>query len=265
MDPILAIAKRHKLAVVEDACQAWLAEYKGQMCGTLADLGCFSFQNSKHISSGEGGAITSNRTDLVDRCNSYHNCGRAVGSFQGEGHFTQGSNFRMQNFQASMLLSQMDKLVQETELRRHNADYLTANLREIAGLAPAKLPENSRAVWHLFPFSYDATEFHGLSRDKFLAALQAEGVPCSNVYREQYFDGLFDEAIRSRGFQRLFGAQRLKDYRDSFQSLTGNRQVCATTVALPQTLLLAKRSQMDQIVEAIRKIQLHSAALAKLG
>ena len=59
MDPINAIAKKHNLGVVEDACQAWLAEYDGKMCGTLGDLGCFSFQNSKHITSGEGGAITS--------------------------------------------------------------------------------------------------------------------------------------------------------------------------------------------------------------
>ncbi len=60
MDPINAIARKHNLAVVEDACQAWLAEYHGRKCGTLGDLGCFSFQNSKHIPSGEGGAITGN-------------------------------------------------------------------------------------------------------------------------------------------------------------------------------------------------------------
>jgi dTDP-4-amino-4,6-dideoxygalactose transaminase len=131
MDPINAIAKQHDLAVVEDACQAWLAEYKGQKCGTLADLGCFSFQNSKHIPSGEGGAVTGNRDDLLDRCHAFHNCGRATGSFQGSGCFTRGSNFRMQHFQAAMLLQQIDKLVQETEIRRANADYLIANLEEI--------------------------------------------------------------------------------------------------------------------------------------
>jgi dTDP-4-amino-4,6-dideoxygalactose transaminase len=263
MDPINAIAQKHKLGVVEDACQAWLAEYKGRKCGTLADLGCFSFQNSKHLPSGEGGAITGNSDDLVDRCHAFHNCGLGAGSFQGNGFFTRGSNFRMQHFQAAILLQQLEKLVQETEVRRQSADYLTAQLQEISGITPARLPENSRAVWHLYPMRYDAAQFSGLTRDKFMDALRAEGVPCSGVYHEQYFDGLLDEAIASRGYQRLFGARRLKDYRESFQELKGNRQVCATTVALTQNLLLAKRNELDQIVAAIRKIQTHSAALAK--
>src|SRR5690606_28341751 len=136
MDPINAVAKKHNLVVVEDACQAWLAEYKGSKCGTIGDIGCFSFQNSKHLPSGEGGAITSNSVELIDRCNSYHNCGRSVGSFQGEGHFTRGSNFRMMHMQGAMLLQQLDKLVKETELRQQNADYLTAQLKEIPGITP---------------------------------------------------------------------------------------------------------------------------------
>ena len=110
---------------------------------------------------------------------------------------------------------------------------------------------------------YDAEQFNGLSRSAFMRALRAEGVPCSGGYHEQYNDGLLDEAINSRGFQRLFSAKRLKEYRDSFQELAGNKQVCSTTVGLPQNLLLAKRNEIDQIIEAIRKIQSHNAALAK--
>ena len=263
MDPINAVARKHGLAVVEDACQAWLAEYHGRKCGTLADLGCFSFQNSKHLPSGEGGAITGNDELLLDRCHAFHNCGRPTGKLQGQGYFTRGSNFRMQHFQAAMLLQQIDKLVQETALRQQNAEYLRQQLEEVPGLTPARLPENSRAVWHLFPLRYDSRRFSDLSRDDFLRALRAEGVPCSSVYHEQYHDGLLDEAIQSRGYRRLFSAQRLRQYRESFQELKGNQQVCATTVALPQTVLLAARRDLDQIVEAIRKIQKHSGALTK--
>jgi perosamine synthetase len=262
MDPINAIAKKHNLVVVEDACQAWLAEYHGQKCGTLADLGCFSFQNSKHLPSGEGGAVTGNREELVDRCRSYHDCGRSFGSYRGQGCFTRGSNYRMMHYQAALLIAQLDKLVIETKRRRENADYLTEGLKQIPGIQPVRLPADSRPVWHLYPFRYDADQFHGLSRNKFIQALRAEGIPASGGYHEQYYDGVLDEAIQSRGFTRLFSAERLKAYRDSFQELKGNKQVCETTVGLPQTILLTDRSGMDQVVEAIRKIHAHSEKLA---
>ncbi len=264
MDPINAIAKKHNLPVIEDACQAWLAEYKGRKCGVLADLGCFSFQNSKHLPAGEGGAVTGNSDDLLDRAAAFHNCGRATGGFRGSRpYFTRGSNYRMMQMQAVMLMQQFDKLVQETALRRENADYLASLLREIPGAQPVRLPENSRAVWHLFPFRYDSRQFNGLSRDRFMQALNAEGVPASSVYHEQYFDGLLDEAIQSRGFKRLFSERRLKEYRESFNELKGNKQVCDTTVAVGQNLLLADRSSMEQIAQAVRKIQVHSGELAR--
>ncbi len=264
MDPINALARKHKLAVVEDACQAWLAEYKGRKCGTLGDLGCFSFQESKHLPAGEGGAVTGDSDELLDRCQSFHNCGRAYGTYKGAGtYFARGSNYRMQHFQAAILLQQLDKLRLDTAHRRENADYLTAQLQQIPGIQTARLPENSRAVWHLYPFRYDAEQFHGLPRARFIQALKAEGIPCGGGYTEQYFDGLLEEAIASRGFQRLFSAARLKAYRDHLHELKGNRLVCETTVAMTQNLLLAQRGDMDHIVEAIRKIQSASAELAK--
>jgi dTDP-4-amino-4,6-dideoxygalactose transaminase len=262
MDQINAIAKRHNLAVIEDACQAWLAEYKGRKCGTLGDLGCFSFQNSKHIPSGEGGAVTGNSDELLDRCQAYHNCGRAFGTFRGRGCFSRGTNCRMTHYQAAMLRQEIDKLVTDTARRQENADYLTAGLKQIPGVQPVRLPEDSRAVWHLYAFRYDPAQFHGLPRNKFIRALHAEGIPCSGGYHEQYNDGLLDEAIDSRGFKRLFPAERLTAYRNGFLELQGNRQVCRTTVALFQTLLLAGRSDMDHVIEAIRRISAHSAALA---
>lgn len=264
MDPIMAVARKHRLPVIEDACQAWLADYKGKKCGTIGELGCFSFQNSKHLPSGEGGAITGNSDDLIDRASSFHDCGRPYGGFKGaRPNFTRGGNFRMQHFQAAMLLQQFDKLRDDTRRRRENAARLSASLKEIPGILPARLPENSQAVWHLYPFRYDADKFQGLPRDKFIRAMRAEGIPCSTGYQEQYFDGLLDETIASRGFKRLFSARRLKEYRDSFQELKGNRQVCATTVAITQNLLLAEPTDIDHIGEAIRKIQAHGAELAK--
>jgi perosamine synthetase len=263
MDAINAIARRHKLAVIEDACQAWLAEYKGRKCGTLGDLGGFSFQESKHIPSGEGGAVTSMSEELIDKCVSFHNCGRASGTNTGSGCFTRGNNYRMMQAQAVVLMQQFEKLVTETAVRRANADYLSAKLGQIPGITPVRLPEGSRPVWHLYPFRYDATQFSGLTRDQFSRALSAEGVPCGGVYGEQYYDGLLDESIASRGFKRLWSAERLKAYRESFKDLKGNKQVCETTVAMYQSMLLGERSDMDDILEAIGKVHAHSAELLK--
>jgi perosamine synthetase len=262
MDAINAIVRPKGLKVVEDACQAWLAEYQGRKCGTLGDLGCFSFQESKHIPSGEGGAITSDSQDLIDRCNSFHNCGRSVGNFKGNGTFTRGANYRMTQFQGALLGQQIDKLVRETAHRRANAEFLNAELAKIPGITPARLPANSRGVYHLYPFVYDASRFSGLPKDVFLKALAAEGVAAHGVYKEQYLEGIMDETIASRGYRRLFSAQRLKAYRDSFRELKGNRATCANTVGMSQTVLLADRAGVGHIVEAIARIQAHSAAIA---
>lgn len=263
MDPINAIAREHKLAVVEDACQAWLAEYRGKKCGVLGDLGCFSFQESKHIPSGEGGAIVGDSEELLDRCWSFHNCGRSYGSFRGSGCFARGTNFRMQHFQAAILLQEIDKLIEETRIRRENADYLTSKLKEIPGIRTVRVPEGARPVWHLYPFRYDSKAFQGLPRGKFIQALGAEGVPCWGGYSEQYNEGIIDEAIGSRGFRRLFGAERLKAYRESFAELRGNRELCETSVCMFQNMLLGSRKDMDDIVEAIEKIRAHAGEIAK--
>src|SRR5687768_11853037 len=148
MDPINAIARKHKLAVIEDACQAWLAEHRERKCGTLGDLACFSFQNSKHIPSGEGGAVTGNSDELLDRCHAFHNVGRATGTFKGaKPYFTRGSNYRMQQFQAVILMQQFEKLVRETAVRQKNADYLTSQLKDKIGRASCR--KEWRSEWSL--------------------------------------------------------------------------------------------------------------------
>ncbi|MBN1466466.1 DegT/DnrJ/EryC1/StrS family aminotransferase [candidate division KSB1 bacterium] len=263
MDPINDIAKRHGLVVIEDACQAWLADYKGKKCGTLGDLGCFSFQNSKHLPTGEGGAITGDDDLIMDRCHSFHNCGRAYGASNGATqYFTRGSNRRMQQVQAVMLIQQIDKLQEETRRRQENAAYLMRQL-DLPGIHPVRLPENSRAVWHLFPIRYDAEQFNGLPIAKFVQAMDAEGIPFRPGYHELYFDGLIDEAIQSRGYKRLFSEQRLKEYRESLHDLQGNRQVCKTTLAIGQNLLLGDKEDMDDILNALHKIHHHSAEIAR--
>ncbi len=255
MDPILAIARKRNLVVVEDACQAWLAEYNQRKCGTLGDLGCFSFQNSKHLPSGEGGAVVGNDEQLVDRCHSYHNCGRAFGSFQpAGGNPIRGTNFRMQEFQAVILMSQMKRLEADTQRRWENGQYLTSRLKNIPGIVPHKLnPGTTRAVYHLYPFRFKSEQFGGVSRNKFLEALSAEGVPCAGGYGPQHKDGLIEEALKSRGYQRLFSKERLDRYREE-NVLPRHTQLCREAVWLSQNMLLGSKEDMDDIVKAVEKV-----------
>jgi dTDP-4-amino-4,6-dideoxygalactose transaminase len=257
MDRILAIAGQYKLSVIEDACQAWLAEYQGRKVGTIGDLGCFSFQNSKNIPAGEGGAVTGNDDTLMDRCHSYHNCGRPYGKGASEyaGYPLLGGNKRMMEFQAVILLSQIKRAKKDFNKRLQNALYLDSKLKSIPGIFPYKLTDGAtKSAYHIYPFRYKKEHFDNLPREEFLAALQAEGIPCSSGYEAQYHDGFMDEVLNSRGFKRLFPVQRLKRYREELHELPDNDQLTSEAVWFFQNMLLAERQDMDDIIEAVRKV-----------
>jgi len=119
---IMAIAKKHNLLVVEDACQAWLAEIDHRKVGTFGNAGCFSFQNSKNIPIGEGGAIVSDDEEFMDRCYSYHNYGNPYGSYSGAvASETEmaGTKIRMTEYQAAIGLAQLTRLEAQTAIRSH--------------------------------------------------------------------------------------------------------------------------------------------------
>ncbi len=255
MDRIMAIAKKHNLAVIEDACQAWLAQYRGKCCGTIGDLGCFSFQNSKHLPCGEGGAVVGNDEALMDRIHSFHNCGRPYGSVKGAtGYPIMGTNRRMTEYQAAILLNQMQRLEADTERRWANGQYLTSQIKDIPGIIPCKLYEGTtRAVFHLYPFRYKKEHFNNAPRAKFMAALSAEGVPCSGGYGPQYRDELIEDALTSKNFTRSFPKARLDQYRKEL-NYPGNDQLCQEAVWLSQNMLLTEKADMDDIANAIRKI-----------
>jgi len=255
MDKIMAIAKKHNLVVIEDACQAWLAEWRGKKCGTVGDLGCFSFQNSKHLPCGEGGAVVGNDEELMDQVHSYHNCGRPYGSVKKtSGYPIIGTNRRMTEYQAAILLNQIQRLEEDTERRWENARYLTSKIKDIPGIVPHKLYDGvTKAAYHLYPFRYLKAHFNNAPRARFLAALTAEGVPCSGGYGPQYRDGLIEVALNSKNFKRSFSKARLASYREQLH-YPGNDQLCEEAVWLSQSLLLTRKRDMDDIADAITKI-----------
>ena len=246
MERINAIAKKHNLLVVEDACQAWLAEINGKKCGTFGNLGCFSFQNSKHLTCGEGGAIVGDDDEVMDRADSYHNCGR--------GGPRLGSKCRMTEFQAAILLGQMVRLEEQTARRWANATYLTSKIQGIPGIIPHKLNKGvTRAAYHLYPFRYDPAAFNGASRSTFMRALIAEGIPCSSGYGPLNKAPFIEHTLNSRNFQRMYSKQQL-DYCRQQIECPDNDQLCNEAVWLSQRLLLGAKEDMDDIANAIVKI-----------
>jgi perosamine synthetase len=255
MNSINGIAKKHNLKVVEDACQAWLAEYGSKKIGTLGDLGCFSFQNSKNLPAGEGGAIISNNEELIDRCHSAHNCGRAFGSLKATGSNPfRGGNFRMQQSQALILMSQMKRIEKDNDIRLANALYLDKKLKDIPGIIPSKLANGAtRSAYHLYAFRYIKEKFNNIPKEKFLQALRAEGIPASSGYGPQNKDGLIEEALNSKGYKRIYSEARLKRWRDE-NLLPGNDQLCSEAVTFVQSILLGSKSDMDDIINGITKV-----------
>ncbi|MBI1789956.1 MAG: DegT/DnrJ/EryC1/StrS family aminotransferase [Acidobacteria bacterium] len=261
MDRILAVARKHKLPVIEDACQAHLGEWRGRKLSTLGDLGCFSFQASKNLNSGEGGAILTNSDELVEICNSFHNNGRGK-SGMGFSYVRNGANLRITEFQAALLLEQLTRLEEQSRSREDNAAYLTSQLREIPGISPARLYDGcTRSAWHLYMFRYDKTRFAGMPRERFLKAMAAEGIPCSGGYSPLNKEPLLQATLQSRAFQRVFPAREIADYQ-ARNTCPVNDRLCQEAVWLTQTMLLGARQDMDQIAQAIRKIQTHAGLLS---
>jgi dTDP-4-amino-4,6-dideoxygalactose transaminase len=266
LDKILEVGKKHRLPVIEDACQAHLAEWRGQKLGTLGLAGCFSFQASKNLCSGEGGAVLTNDDQFAETCFNFHNQGRArqVTGYNFTYSGTRGSNLRLPEFQGRLLIAQMTRVVEQTQRRTDNANYLTKRLNEIPGIKPAKLYEGTtRSAYHLYMFRYDAAQFAGLDKGKFMAALNAEGVPCSGGYGMMNKDAYVTALAENPHFLKVYGEKRMKNWLEQTLNCPQNDKVCEQAVWFTQTTLLGTRTEMDQIVEAVRKIQKHAPELAR--
>jgi len=267
MDKINALSKKYKLKVVEDACEAHLAEWNGKKAGTLSDLGCFSLQNGKQITCGEGGAILGDDEQIMDLCYSIHNVGAVRGKFMPRDKGSNpilGNKCRMAEYQASIVITQMDTVEQETLKRCENADYLTSKIGQIPGIVPRKdYKETNRTSYYYYGFRFREKEF-GISRDAFCKALQAEGIPPSPnlgvTAHPLYKNGMVESVISSKTYQKLFPKKRLDDYRNSF-NLPEVEKLCKETVGFHSSTLLGPKSDMDDIYRAMLKVYENRAQL----
>jgi perosamine synthetase len=263
LDTVLAAAAPRRIPVIEDACQAHLAEWKGRKVGTWGHAGCFSFQASKNLNCGEGGAIITSDAAFAEACYAFHNNSRGRQNSGADFSYrSAGLNLRLTEFQAVLLLSQMSRLEEQSRRRDANGAYLTSLLKEIPGIVPARLyPGCTRNAYHLYMFRYDKAAFADLSRAAFLKALHAEGVPASGGYSPLDREPFLEHTLSSRGYQRIYGDNTFAAWRDRTRC-PENEKLCAEAIWLTQTMLLGPRDDMDQIAAAIRTIQRHAREIA---
>lgn len=259
LDRIMDIARRHHLVVIEDAAHAHGAMYKGRKVGALGDFGSFSFQSSKNLTSGEGGCVLTNNPAYAERCQAFHNCGRLPNSAWYEHHLI-GGNCRLSELQGALLLAQLIRLEEQTIRRDENGRLLTAQLTDIPGIRPhTRGHGETRHAYHLYGFRYDATAFDGVSRERFLEALRAEGVPAVAGYpRGLYAQPLF----ANHSFGPYTG---WKNARQSLPYEPANfpvcEQLCHDACWITQGTLLGERADMRDIADATRKVYEHRAQL----
>lgn len=267
INPIMRIAKKHNLIIIEDACQAWMAEIDHKKLGTFGHAGCFSFQNSKNMPIGEGGAIVSDDDDFMDRCYSYHNYGNPFGAMTGSvssGAVMIGTKLRITEYQAAIGLAQLERLEMQTDRRNERASYLSSLLVGIPGILPYRLYDDvTRAAFHLYAFRYNKRQFKDLPRDKFLKALRAEGIPAGSGYKPLNKMPYLKNAFQSKYFKKFYADKEL-DY-DAYAARNNcplNDKLCAEeAVWLSQNVLLGSEDDMRAIAGAVEHIYEHAEEL----
>ncbi|MBL9199272.1 MAG: DegT/DnrJ/EryC1/StrS family aminotransferase [Opitutaceae bacterium] len=259
LDGILAIAKERSLPVLEDACQAPLAEWRGRPVGNHGIGGCFSFQASKNLTSGEGGAVITNDDDFAHRCYNFH----TPGGGKPAPSSGRASNFRLTEFQAALLVSQWQRFEAQQAHRAENAAYLSKLLAAIPGVAPAQLASgNTRNGWHLYMVRYDAAQFSGLPRAKFLQALAKEGVAASSGYTALNLTPHVQALAKNPHYERIYGKAAMARWLERSRCPQNERAV-EEAVWLGQTKLLGTRADMERIAEKIAGIQKRSGELVR--
>lgn len=250
MDAIMEIAKKHGLKVIEDACHAHGGEYKGRKLGSIGDAGCFSFQSSKNLTSGEGGIVVTSNDEIAGLVNSLRNVGRVKGGQWYEHHYL-GCNYRMTQLQIALLSQQLKRLTEQTAKRNENGLYLSSLLGKIPGISPLTRGHGETLhTYHIYIFRYNKAYFGNTSKRDFARMLAAEGVPSFMGYPEP----LYKQPVFQ---QKNFMCYAIPEYVDYTAVLcpVAERACYDEAVWILQQGMLGTREDMEKFAEAVVKIQ----------
>jgi dTDP-4-amino-4,6-dideoxygalactose transaminase len=244
MNALTALAQKHNLKIIEDCAHAHGGQFQGRGAGSMGDLGCFSFQESKLMTAGEGGIVLTSSLAHFEHLQSQVNCGRASLTDQYQQRVL-GSNYRMTEWQSAMLLGQLEMLPALAEKRARNAKRLTDSLAAIDGVrALPPQPGITRETIYCYVFQYLDPR---IPRDLFCAALEAEGIPCDGrFYEPVYRSPLFHAS------PEISPQLRDVDY-TQVRCPISERAAYEEAVWLPQFLLIGEDRDVEDIAAAIAK------------
>lgn len=252
MDQLLSIAKPRDLVCIEDCAQAHNARYKGRYVGSIGTAGSFSFQMSKNMTAGEGGALTTNNDSIQDSIYSYYNLGRSRKHNVQYRHESAGTNCRMTEFQAVILLESLTHLDELTNKRNLNAAYLDSQLSAIEGLEVIPAVGDVVHGRHLYPFRFRKKMFDDIDKEIFVRAVEYEGIPISSGYMM----GVHAQPV----FQNLqFGpytGYRISNPDLSYKDLDlpETKRAADEMCFLPQNVLLGNEEDIEDIIKAVKKV-----------
>jgi dTDP-4-amino-4,6-dideoxygalactose transaminase len=265
MDAIMRIARKHHLRVIEDCAHKHGGQWKGKKAGSIGDTGSFSFQLSKLVTAGEGGALTTNDSRLFEKLDALRNCGRrperkknadkGSGVYGSEGDLIQSGNYRITEFQAALLLESLKRLPEQNRLREENATYVNARLRELPGIEPMRRDKReTMGAYYNFSFRYKQDEFKGLAVATFREALAKElGCGVEASYEPLNACSLYTP--HTKPWRYKLNKRHWKQIDTARFNLPVCRRVhSAESVCFHHTVLMGTRADMDLIVEAIEKI-----------
>lgn len=247
LDALLGLADKHGFTVIEDACHALGAEYRGRRTGTIAHMSVFSFHPVKHIATGEGGMVTTDRTDFAESLRRFRNHGlstdarqrHASGAWQYE-MVLRGFNYRLTDVACALGLSQLKKLEANLARRTAIAARYTAAFSDVPGIHPPRVREDVKSAWHLYPIRVDVDALHA-DREQVFRALRSENIGVNVHYLPVHLH---------------------RYYRDRFGYKGGEYPVAERAyeqlISLPMFHAMSEQDVGD-VISAVRKVTTHYA------
>ncbi|GGD52418.1 DegT/DnrJ/EryC1/StrS family aminotransferase [Paenibacillus nasutitermitis] len=255
MDAIMEIARKHHLIVIEDCAQSYMAKYKGKYVGTIGDYGCFSTNDFKHISTGDGGMVTVNSGDEDDFLKTHafadKNYQRFGQSVQRDLHYV-APNYRMTELQGAVGIAQLKKLPWICEQRRQFGDRITAGIKDLPGVAAHEVTEGGECTYWFYMLRLNEANLT-CTREQFSKALLEEGIPNSAGY--------IPDVVYMQPMFQARQAYLNSHFPFDITGITYDRGLCPNAEEILQTAIRLRVSEfftaqdIEDMIAGIRKVE----------